>query len=270
MSRSKFKRVDKTWQNFWAYFWRVTHRHRFPGIFDFDQKLVDYCIQALELQPGNRVLDIPCGGGDQAWIFAEKGIEVTGVEISKQLVQQAEKLAKKHMVLKISKFITADMRKLPKLELTPGFDAAVMLSGSFGLLKHKENVKLLHDLFALLRPGGKLLVDSWSPHDFDRDWEQRYWSFIDYDLYVSYNRYIAKKKTLVGEAMLVKPNGEIWCTDKKEEERLRAYERCEWEDMAQESGFELMGFYERNTLPLTPLPCKHVHGIIILRKPYFT
>lgn len=270
MSRHKFKRVDKTWQNFWAYFWRVTHRHRFPGIFDYDRRLVEYCIQALELKAGDRVLDVPCGGGDQAWLFSEAGMEVTGVEIAKPLVEHAVKLARKHKLSKQCRFFTADMRKLTRLDITPNYDAAVMLSGSFGLLKHKENVKLLADIFALIRPGGKLLIDSWAPQDFNQDWEQRYWSFIDNDLYVSYNRYVAKKKTLVGEAMLVKPCGEIWTLDKKEEEKLRAYEQSEWEEMAEATGFELTGFYERNVIPLTPLLDNQVHGIIVLRKPYFT
>ena len=45
---------------------------------------------ALELPPGARILDIACGSGWVAEYFARFGYEVTGIDISPELIAMAE------------------------------------------------------------------------------------------------------------------------------------------------------------------------------------
>lgn len=41
-------------------------------------------------QPGDRILDLGCGIGDDALHFAERGLEVFGIDISEQMVEAAQ------------------------------------------------------------------------------------------------------------------------------------------------------------------------------------
>jgi 2-polyprenyl-3-methyl-5-hydroxy-6-metoxy-1,4-benzoquinol methylase len=90
------KTIEKSWNEFWAYYWRITDRHKIPGIFEWDKKLVDFIEHVCELSPGNRVLDLGCGGGDQAKVFAQKGYEVVGIDIAPSLIEYAKKQFKEN------------------------------------------------------------------------------------------------------------------------------------------------------------------------------
>jgi cyclopropane fatty-acyl-phospholipid synthase-like methyltransferase len=45
--------------------------------------------QSLGLQPGDKILDVPCGGGRLALELAGRGYQVTGVDISAELLESA-------------------------------------------------------------------------------------------------------------------------------------------------------------------------------------
>ena len=50
---------------------------------------VAFLERSLNLTPGCRILDVPCGNGRLALPLAERGYRVTGVDITKALVQEA-------------------------------------------------------------------------------------------------------------------------------------------------------------------------------------
>ena len=50
---------------------------------------IDYLIDALQLQPGMRVLDVGCGPGRHAHELARRGIAVHGIDISQSFVEIA-------------------------------------------------------------------------------------------------------------------------------------------------------------------------------------
>lgn len=66
------REIELSWNEFWAEHWRLEHRHQIPGSFEWDRQLVDFSEQTSELSAPARVLDLACGGGDQAF-FGTKG-----------------------------------------------------------------------------------------------------------------------------------------------------------------------------------------------------
>lgn len=68
-----FKAVQKSFLECWAYHWRIERRHKTPGIFEWDQRIVALIEQTCDLKQGMKVLDLGCGGGDQIKVFAERG-----------------------------------------------------------------------------------------------------------------------------------------------------------------------------------------------------
>ena len=51
---------------------------------------VDFLVRVLNLKPGCRILDVPCGNGRLAIPLAERGYKVTGVDITTVLLQEAQ------------------------------------------------------------------------------------------------------------------------------------------------------------------------------------
>src|SRR5262245_43465700 len=54
---------------------------------------VEFLVDALHLQPGMRVLDVGCGPGRHAKALSERGIDVTGIDLSPDFVALAREAA---------------------------------------------------------------------------------------------------------------------------------------------------------------------------------
>jgi ubiquinone/menaquinone biosynthesis C-methylase UbiE len=146
--------IKRTYEEYWGYYWRVVSRHMIPGIFKWDQDLVDLIEKYCELSPGANILDLGCGGGDQAKLFASEGYNVVGIDKVGSLVEHAIQAFRKEGL--VGEFYAADMREIEYLN---EFDLCVMLSGTFGLLTEKENEQLLQKIHRALKQKGQAFLD---------------------------------------------------------------------------------------------------------------
>jgi SAM-dependent methyltransferase len=118
---------------------------------------VEFLVDALGLQRGDRVLDVGCGPGRHAHALARRGVVVVGIDISQRFVQLAGATAPAG-----ASFARADARRLP----VPGgaFDAAISLcQGGFGLLD-ADDVLVLGAMAGAVRPGGLVAVSAFSSY----------------------------------------------------------------------------------------------------------
>lgn len=116
---------------------------------------VGFLVDCLQLAPGSRVLDVPCGDGRLALELAAQGIRVTGVDISAEFVEAARRGAGQRG-LEVE-FSRGDMRELPG---TGEFDSAFCFGNSFGYLDDGGNVEFLHAVGRALRLQGRFAL-SW-------------------------------------------------------------------------------------------------------------
>jgi SAM-dependent methyltransferase len=104
---------------------------------------------------GNAALDLCCGPGRCAIALAQAGFQVTGVDRTKFLLDKAR--AKARAAKAKIEWIQADMRDFVRAE---AFDLALSMFTSFGYFADKaEDLLVLRNMFASLKPGGVCLLD---------------------------------------------------------------------------------------------------------------
>ena len=116
-----------------------------------------FAIHALNVQPDQRVLDLCCGQGRHSIALAKTGLDVTGVDLSEEMLAIATSEADKAGVtLNLRR---ADMRQLP-VDFEHRFDAIINMFSSFGYLESEEDdQQVLHQAAKVLKPGGRLMMD---------------------------------------------------------------------------------------------------------------
>ncbi|MEU5369006.1 methyltransferase domain-containing protein [Streptomyces sp. NPDC005951] len=111
------------------------------------------------------VLDLGCGPGAYAIPLAASGAAVTGVDLSPALLERAKAgAAEAGAELRL---VQADMREFIEPDR---FDLAISMYTSFGLFAdHDENMRVLRNVRASLKPGGRLLIDLYGKEILARD-----------------------------------------------------------------------------------------------------
>ena len=104
---------------------------------------------------GGRVLDLGCGFGRHSLAMAEAGLDVTGLDLSADLLARAGTLEGGEALA--GRLVRGDMRALPFA--AAGFDAVVLLFSSFGYFDEAGNARVLDEVARVLRPGGVALFD---------------------------------------------------------------------------------------------------------------
>lgn len=136
-------------------FWR-TFYHTMFDTDSFDQARRE-CPQILALagleQP--RILDLACGPGRHALPLAELGLDITGVDLSAYLLQQAKCHADQAGVS-----VTWQQDDMRQHHRPAAYDLILNLFSSFGYFEQwHDNQRVLDRCFDNLAPGGVLIID---------------------------------------------------------------------------------------------------------------
>ncbi|HZF25363.1 MAG TPA: methyltransferase domain-containing protein [Steroidobacteraceae bacterium] len=112
-----------------------------------------FLLAQLEVNPGSKILDVPCGSGRISAALAAAGHDVTGVDLSVDALERARARMSAAGVTVTLRH--CDMRELPHAH---SFDAAVCLGNSFGYLPHAGTLDFLGALAGSLRPGARAAI----------------------------------------------------------------------------------------------------------------
>ena len=143
-------------------------------------------VERLQLQPGQRILDVCCGSGASAIPAAEtvgpNGF-VLAVDLSEKLLELGRAKATGQR-LSNSEFRLGDMLDLRLPE--SHFDTVICV---FGIFFVPDMAAAVRELWKLVRPGGKLAITTWGPRFFEPA-TTVFWRSIQEvrpDLYKSFN-----------------------------------------------------------------------------------
>lgn len=124
-------------------------------------------IRYLGLKKGETFLDCPCGIGRISLPLAERGIRVTGVDITASYLDELTTT----MLLRDLP-ITLYKRDMRKITFRDQFDAAGNIWTSLGYFAtDREDSEVLKRIYRALKPGGRFLL-----HILNRDWVIRHFS----------------------------------------------------------------------------------------------
>ncbi len=134
--------------------WRKWHAQ----IAAFTRGATEAILEAAQLRPGMRVLDLACGVGDPALsIAAQVGLSgrVTATDFGPGMMSLAEELARKKGLANID-FREANAESLPFADAS--FD---ILTCRFGIMFFPDLGKALRECLRVLKPGGRAAFVAW-------------------------------------------------------------------------------------------------------------
>jgi ubiquinone/menaquinone biosynthesis C-methylase UbiE len=134
----------------------------------------DFLIKALRCDAGSRLLDVPCGNGRLSLELARRRYRITGVDISREFIEEARTLANQlDLPAKAGgtdkarpgsttaepqvEFVLGDMRRIDQEET---FDGAFCFGNSFGYLVYADMETFLNGVARALKPGARFVVET--------------------------------------------------------------------------------------------------------------
>jgi len=187
----------------------------------------------LDVSPDHHILDLCCGQGRHTIELAKRGfINVQGLDRSRFLIQKAKTNAKKSGV--ICKFREGDARKLPYPPDT--FDFVMILGNSFGYFEAiNDDFKVLKEVFRVLKPWGKILIDISDGEYLINNFQSRSWEWIDKNYFVCRERSLSlDKQRLISREVITHVNQGV-LVDQFYAERL--YSKDNISQLLEKAGF---------------------------------
>jgi D-alanine-D-alanine ligase len=168
---------------------------------------VDMVEATLELNSDDRILDLCGGQGRHAIELHKRGYKnVTVVDYSQVLLRVG--LENAADVGRSVCFCRGDACDLGLADSI--FDAVLVMGNSFGYFEDdSENQRILQEIYRLLRPGGKLLLDLIHSDYARQQFKPSSWHEASEDLVVCRRRHLRDAGILVREMVLSKGDGLI-------------------------------------------------------------
>jgi len=161
---------------------------------------VEWIVGRFGVGEGTAVADFGCGPGLYAVRLAERGAKVTGIDFSANSLEYAKRVAVEKG-LEIN-YVSANYLDF---ETASRFDLITMIMCDFCALSPEQRKKLLAKFYALLQPGGSVLLDGYTLNSFKQKEESAsyelnqldgFWSAEDYYGFVNTFKYEKEKVTL--------------------------------------------------------------------------
>lgn len=135
------------------------------------EKTANWILETQKEKGKLNILDLGCGPGLYAEIFAEKGHNITGVDISKNSIEYAQKSAKDKKLN--ANYVNANYLEI---NLEPDkYDLVVLIYTDLGVLMPSERETLLKMVYCVLKKGGTFIFDVLKDKDIENKISPKTW-----------------------------------------------------------------------------------------------
>ena len=203
----------------------------------------------LRPQGGERILDLGCGTGRHSLELVRQGFSVVGVEISKELVEIANKDADEQGLE--AEFIEADLREL---DFENEFDIVLNLNdGAIGYFEtDEENHRSFEVISRALKPGGQNLIQVPNVLYARAHLPQRSWIPSSTMIELVEHRWNKSDRYMEGAMIPVRFGEALENLDKRIEFRQRLYTVDELREIYGSVGMALERIFHGNGRPKEP------------------
>jgi SAM-dependent methyltransferase len=170
---------------------------------------------------GDRVLDLACGAGRHIAALASAGATVTGLDLSRPLLNAAREAG-------AAQLVRADMRRLPVR--SGAMDAVVNLFTSFGYFaRDDEHAMVLREIARVLVPTGRFALDFLNAPAVRA-------GLVARDERTVQGRRVVQERRISDAGRVVVKTIHLADEDRQFMERVRLFERPELETMMADAG----------------------------------
>lgn len=194
-------------------------------------------LQKEGLQPATAV-DLACGTGSVTWLLAEKGLDVTGVDISEEMLCVAAQKSSESGVRPV--FVR---QKLQQLRLPRGVDLAVCALDSLDYITDPNACReAIRRVYRVLNPGGCFIFDVNTPQKL-RAMDGQVFLDEDDDVYCVWRGSFDENTNICTYGMdLFQRQGNTWCRSQEEHQEY-AYTQEQLVGYLKAAGFTRIRVY---------------------------
>lgn len=166
-------------------------------------KEVDFMLGYFELKPGSQVLDLMCGYGRHAIALGRKGIHVTAVDNLPDYVNELKaKVAQEKLP------VEAFQSDILSFKTSTQFDLAICMGNSINFFDAADTQKLIKMVSSSLKPGGHILINSWSIAEIAvKNFKEKSWSKIGDKKFLVESSYLFNPARIESEHNIILADG---------------------------------------------------------------
>lgn len=128
----------------------------YPDIARLIESAAEHLVRAADVQAGQDVLDVATGSGNVALVAAQRGANVTGLDLTPELFTAARRRAAEAGVE--CEWVEGDAEELPYED-----DSFDRVFSAFGTMFAPRHERAAAELVRVTRPGGTIAVAAWTP-----------------------------------------------------------------------------------------------------------
>ncbi len=183
-----------------------------------------------------KVLDLACGTGSITVPMAKMGYEMTGIDLSAEMLALAQKKAEEaHARIRFSE------QNIALFDAGFGYDAAICSFDGYNYLTSPKDVtSSFARVHETLRDGGLFIFDVSTPYKYEHILADNAFVYEYDDLFLSWQNFYNKKSALCDFYLtFFMQNGECW-RRVDETQRQRKYDLKRLAKMLKEAGFTVL------------------------------
>ncbi|HMU45732.1 MAG TPA: class I SAM-dependent methyltransferase [Chitinophagaceae bacterium] len=202
---------------------------------ELTSKEVDFMIPFFKLGPDSKVLDLMCGYGRHALGLAKKGIPVTAVDNLPAYINEIKAIAEKEQLP-----VKPVAQNVIEYNSNDIYDLVICMGNSLNFFNADNTSKILATISSHLKPGGHLLINSWSIAEIAfKSFKEKTWGTVGELKFLTDSKILFHPTRMETESIVIAPDG----TTEKKLGIDYIFSINELETMLKTAGLELQEVY---------------------------